>query len=250
MDEPRTFTETAVREAAARRTRVDLVLDPVTPDTDTRLISRLIGIDPDGDLVLDVPKGTGGRKVFIPPGWPLGLAFELADLWMQSRTRVVGHCQFPVRPGRRVDAMTVERPERIVSCNQRKKSRHRSDILDPVTATILATTAHGHEEPPGRCFSARLKDWSEGGLGLQIDGPHSMETGFVVLVRVRIPYLTKSSLFRGVVKHVTMLAPDVSLIGVGDVQEVPTEGAASEIAAALPDSAQRGPGNPPPEQVS
>ena len=246
MEEPRTFTETAVREAAARRTRVDLVLDPVTPDGERRLISRLVGINDDGNLILEVPKTTEGSKVFIPPGWQLGLAFELADLWMQSRSMVLGHCQFPVRPGRRVDALTVERPERILSCNQRKRARRSGHALKPVTATILPTCAHKHDRPPGPCLSATLRNWSDDGLGLQIDGPHTMEAGLVVLVRVRIPSLARSSLFTGVVKHVTTVAPGVSLVGVGEVREVPSDQGDPRVrGAACPEQPNLPPGERP-----
>lgn len=223
MEEPRTFTETAVREAAARRTRVDLVLDPVTPGTDGRLISRLIGIDADGNLILDVPRTSSGNKVFVPAGWRLGLAFELADMWMQSRSVVVGHAQFPVRPARRVDALVVGRPERIISCNQRRRPRHKSDALKPVSAMIQAARDLERQGAPGPCLTAQLRDWSEGGLGLQLTGGHNLRIGLAVLVRVRIPGLTRESLFRGRIKHVTALGPEVSLIGVGDVREVPVD---------------------------
>ena len=235
MDGHETFTETAVREAAARRTRVDLVLDPVTPDTDSRLISRLLGINTDGHLVLDVPKTRQGKKVFVPTGWRLGLAFELADLWMQSRSVVLGHCHFPVLPGRRVDALTVERPEKIISCNERKRPRQSADPLHPASATILATHGRDDERPLSPCHFARLRNWSEEGMGLQIDGPHSLEAGFEVLIHVQVSKLAKGTLFRGTVMHVTMLAPDVSLIGVGDVQEVPEADVASRPEAAWPE---------------
>lgn len=220
VDEPNTFTETAVREAAARRTRVDLVLAPVTPDTDSRLISRLLGINEHGDLVLDVPKTRKGKKVFIPAGWGLGMAFELANLWMQSRSTVVGHCQFAIRPGRRVDALMVERPEKIVSCNERKKSRHGADFLHPISATILAMRGQGDQGPPRPCRSARLRDWSEEGMGLEFIEPHDLEPNCQLVVQVRIPALERTSLFRGIVKHVTMVAPGLSLVGIGNIEEV------------------------------
>ena len=140
VDEPKTFTETAIQEAAARRTRVDLVIAPVTPHTPSRLISRFLGMDEAGDMVLAVPEARPGDKVFLPAGWQVGLAFELADLWMQSRTTVVGHCQFAIHATRRIDALAVAPPARILSCNERRKPRHHADPLKPVQATVSSSS--------------------------------------------------------------------------------------------------------------
>lgn len=248
VDEPTTFTETAIREAAARRARVDLVLDPVTPETDRRLISRMLGINTDGDVVLEVPKTNQARKVFIPAGWQLGMAFEVVDVWMQSRSIVLGHCQFPIRPGRRVDALTVKRPEKIVSCNQRRKPRWRGDPLNLVSATILAIDGRECQDAEGPSRVARLRDWSEGGLGLQFVGSHDLEAGVRVLVRLWIASLGKSLLLTGVVKHVTPLAPEASLVGVGDVEEAPAGQTACRLGSAWSGVGVLQTGNPAPEQ--
>lgn len=217
MDGLKTFTETAVWEAATRRTRVDLVLDPVTPGTDSRLISRLLGLDDEGNIVLDVPKTSRDKKVFIPAGWQIGLAFELADLWMQSRSVVIGHCQYHLHPTRRIDALTVERPERIISCNERRKPRHRT--AGAVSATVLATYGPDGHGPLPSDLVGRLRNWSEDGMGLEFTDAHDLQLNCQLVIQVRIPALERASLFRGMVKHVTELAPGLSLVGIGEVEE-------------------------------
>ena len=222
MDEPKTFTDTALQEAAARRIRVDLVIDPVTPNTPGRLISRLFGIDEAGGLVLDVPQAAPAGRVFLPTGWQVGMAFELADLWMQSRTTVTGHCQFPLHPARRVDALVLAPPTKIISCNERGKQRHVTNPLKPVLATVLTMIDPQGRGPTDVHQVARLRNWSQGGLGLEFAEPHPLEVYCQIVVEVRIVGLVRASQFRGTVKHVTPLSPGVCMVGVGDVEELPT----------------------------
>jgi len=225
VDEPKTFAATAIQEAVARRARVDLVIDPVTPHTPRRLISRLLGVDQAGDLALVVPTAAPGDKVFLPAGWQVGLAFELADLWMQSRTTVVGHSQFPLHPTRRVDALTVASPAKILSCNERRKRRHHADPLKPVQATILTVIDPQGHRSSGEPVVARLRNWSQGGLGLEFTGPHTLAVNCQLIVQVRIPGLVTASRFRGTVRHVTLLGPGAWMVGLGDVEELPTSDA-------------------------
>jgi len=227
VDGLKTFTETAVWQAAIRRTRVDLVLAPVTPHTDSRLISRLLGLDDEGNLVLDVPRTSRDKKVFIPDGWQIGLAFELADLWMQSRSVVIGHCHYHIHPTRRVDALTVEPPVRIISCNERRNRRHKTDPLKHVAVAVLATYGpDGHGPLPSR-LTGRLRNWSEDGMGLEFIESHDLQPNCQLIVQVHIPALERASLFRGVVKHVTSLAPGLTLVGMGEVEEIVVSDAAS-----------------------
>ena len=228
MDGLKTFTETAVWEAATRRTRVDLVLDPITPRTDSRLISRLLGLDDEGNLVLDVPRTSQDKKVFVPAGWQVGLAFELADLWMQSRSVVVGHCHYHIHSTRRIDALTVERPPRIVSCNRRRNPRQEVEPFRSVSAAILATYGPDGQGPLPSHLVGRLRNWSEDGMGLEFIESHDLVPNCQLVIQVRIPALERASLFRGVVKHVTSLAPGLSLVGIGDIEEVAIPAAAPQ----------------------
>ena len=119
VSQARSYEQVVILEAASRGLRVDLVLHPVTPGSHKRLITKFLGLHGDRELSLAVPWTPKDVKVFVPIGWHLGMAFELSGLWIQARTEVVGHCQFRRPDARRVDALIVERPDRITSVRRR-----------------------------------------------------------------------------------------------------------------------------------
>ena len=134
MPDHKTFARVAIEQAAANAVRVDLVLDAVTPHTDTRLISRALGLCPDG-LALATPASANGRKVYLPGDWELGLSFELGRLWFQARTVVLRHTFFDCGRGCRADAVLVRSPDRLTSCNRRRSVRHRA--LERACAIVI-----------------------------------------------------------------------------------------------------------------
>ena len=100
----RSFTDVSLMEAIARRVRVDLTVGPAGTAGLRCLITRLLSfVEPDR-LALDIPRDRG-RKVHLPNEAELGLFFSLGGYRMQTRTKVVDHCQLALRPGHRVDSL-------------------------------------------------------------------------------------------------------------------------------------------------
>ncbi len=234
MQKSPSFVEIAVWEAVTRRTRVDLVLRSVTGRTDTRLISRFLGLPPDGLIALDVPRTTRGDRAFVPAGWEVGMAFDIAGVWLQARTTVAGHCQFPLRPTRRVDALLVRRPERILSANRRRRPRRRVDPSRPIRATVWPA-GMGGPAPPEEAHAGWLIDSSDGGLGVGLAKPLRLEVGSPCYLRLAEPGAAECPLFRGRLRHCTPQDDGTWRAGFGEVSELgPGEAIGLLMSAAAP----------------
>jgi hypothetical protein len=215
VHEAQSFAETTIIEAVARLVRVDLVLEPITAHTDTRLISRFIGLRDEG-IVLAVPHTQKDEKVFVPDGWELGLAFELGPLWLQARTVVLAHCQHMFRSDKRVDALVIQRPDKLVSANRRREKRETAQGDHPVTVTLW---------PADKALSAgairgRLLDQSETGLGLELAARLKVEEGAEVLVRLHVRNARECPILRGTVRRSRATAEGFWIVGLGDIVEI------------------------------
>ena len=202
-------------EAAARRARVDLVLAPVVPGGDRRLISRFLGIEPSGRIVLAIPETPKGQRVFLPIGWRLGMSFELANIWFQAPTTVVEHRMFQQFAARRVDALSVAHPKELLSANRRSSPRSRVDPSKPFTVTIWSAhrTADEHLAP---IQVGRLQDWSDIGLGVKLTGQLPVEPGTRLILCLERAATNECVFVWGRLTHCTA-ADDGWLAGFGDV---------------------------------
>ncbi len=203
MREPKSFAKVTINEAVTQRFRVDLVLKPVTPATDKRLMSRFLGTHSDEGIVLSVPWTKCSKKVFVPAGWDIGMAFELGGLWMQTRTKAVGHCQFPLHPTQRVDGLIVRQPTRILSIRPgRRKQRYKVNPSRPVAVTVWpAKDLEGVEAGPAQ--TGQLVDWSEGGLRVEFSEPPRLDVGTRLLIRFQTLPAKECPIMQGVVRHYT-----------------------------------------------
>jgi hypothetical protein len=227
------FAEIAVWEAVARRARVDLVIKPVTPHTETRLLSRFLGKPGDDQVALEVPRDRRGTKVFVPAGWEVGMAFEVGGLWLQARAEVVGHCQFAALPGMRVDALLIRPPQRILSLNRRRSPRYVADPTRPVWATVWAAERIDSGRG-GSGRGGRLVDFSGGGLGIRLAAPPPLDVGGAAYIRLQALDADECPIYLGVLKHATPGDDGSWRVGFGEVEPVrPGEAASLRVVAAL-----------------
>jgi len=214
----REFSATSFVEAVARRARVDLVLKPVTPSSERRLISRFLGLHGGDGLVLAVPQAKG-RKVFVPTGWDLGMLFPVGGFALQARTTVLGHCQFRLRPSRRVDAIIIQRPSEILAINRRKHPRHDVDLSRPVRASLwVADRLAGGQASPTQV--GQLRNWSEGGLGIEFPAELACDAGTETILRLEEPGSDQCRILRGVLAHCTQMSVSRWLAGFANVAEL------------------------------
>jgi len=216
----RSFSEITFIEAAARRTRVGLVLTPVTPGGPKRLISHFLGIAGEGRLVLATPETIKGKKVFVPPGWRVGLAFELGGFWFQAATDVLEHGMFQRYAIRRVDALIVRQPERLKSSpNRRDRPRQQADPTKPFLATIWSEedVEQTRHDPLG---VGRLQDWSETGLGVNLAKPLTLAAGRRAIIRLDRAVTEECLFVWGTLRHCTPADGGIYLAGFGDVRNV------------------------------
>jgi len=209
------FARSAFDDAVARRVRVDLVLKPVTAESDSRLISRFLGTHESDLIALETPHDASGRKVFVPVGWQLGLSFELGNLWLQATGVVKGHDQFPLLPTRRVDVILIARPSEMTSCNRRQSPRYPINPSSPVTATLWP----GNQDPAAKTMG-RVLNWSEGGLALQLPAAPKIHAGEEVVLRLEALNAREALILRGHLKHYTCQGDGAYLAGIGDLVEV------------------------------
>jgi len=218
--QPRSFTEVTFIEATARRLPVVLMLDPVVPKGPRRLSSRFLGMEGTGRIALAPPVDIAGGKAFLPVGWNLGMSFELGDTWFQARTTVVGHVMYPQFPTRRVDALVVEQPEKVLSRNRRKAPRHKTDPARPFAATIWSA-GRKDGEALAALHAGRLYDWSEFGLGVLLGEPASLDVGEQGVIRLERASTDECTLLRGMLRHCTSVEAGRWLAGFGNVESVP-----------------------------
>jgi hypothetical protein len=212
----KSFAEVAFLEAVARRVRVDLVIDPVVPGGERRLISRFLGMAGSGRLALVPPQSARGLKVYIPDNEQVGLSFEIENIWCQARSLVLEHAMFQQSPVLRVDTLIVEQPRQLVSSNRRVAARHKLDPGVLHTATIWSAERITNEKfaPLAR---GRLSDWSETGLGVRVDGPLTLPIGEKVVILLE-PAGTENRIYlQGVLQHCTPVEGGTWQAGVGNV---------------------------------
>lgn len=214
MPPQKTFAQLAVEQAVEQAARVDLTVDPVTPHSDRRLISRALGLAPDG-VALTAPAAADGRKVFLPDDWRVGLAFDLAGLWFQARSRVVRHCFFAAQWPGRVDALVVRCPERLASCNRRQSLRRHLAPEEVTQVTLWRETGSG----PAEVCKGSLVDLSASGLGVETTSDPGLARDTAVRVRVRLPGTAEAVVLSGSVKHCSP-GPCGWKVGIGDACEL------------------------------
>lgn len=225
----RSFAEASFLEAVARRVRVDLVLKPVSLGGQKRLITRFLGLQGIDRLILDVPSGNG-RKVFVPSGWRVGMAFSMGPYFLQAPTTVIETCQYPLYKNRRVDALIVERPVHIVASNRREHPRHQIDpkVYIFVSLWPARSLAAGEPVPPR---TGRLLNRSEGGFGIRLEAPLGCDAGTEMILRLEQGRADEFPVFRAILKHHTQDADGLWLAGFGDVTELEPGQAAALIEA-------------------
>jgi len=210
--------EDALSEAVARRVRVDLVVDRITPGMERRLVSRFLGFRGPAQLVLDVPRW-GQRKVHVPEGCRMGLAFPVGASIVQARTVAVDHVQYPLYPTRRVDALVVERPQQIASVNRRRSARHEV----PPERTITVALWPAEELTGGSSVHPRIgrvKNYSEGGLGILFPAFLPLAVDTAVVLRLEETGMDECRICRARFRHSTWLGEGEWLAGFADVEEV------------------------------
>jgi len=212
---PKSFAEVTFIEAAARRLRADLVISPVTPDGQTRLISRFAGVEGPGRVILEPPVTADGGKVFIPDGWELGISFDLANVWFQATTRVLEHCMFYQAPTRRIDALAVKLPAKVLTGNRRAEPRHAPPPGGPTFVTIWPG-GRIDDEDAAPLATGRLQDWSASGVGIRLTEPLDLATGAAAVLCLTGPSGGESVFLRGVLRHCTSLGDGTWVAGLGD----------------------------------
>lgn len=212
----KSFAEVTFIEAAARRLRADLIMSPVTPDGETRLISRFVGVECPGRVIIEPPFTGEGVKVFIPDGWELGISFDLANVWIQAKTRVLEHCMFYHAPTHRIDALAVELPPKVLSSNRRSERRYGRLEAGPTFAAIWPA-GRDHEERLAPLASGRLQDWSASGLGIRVNEPTDLATGQQAVIRLSCASSQESVFMRGTLRHCTPLGDGSWVVGFGDI---------------------------------
>jgi hypothetical protein len=215
----KSFAEVTFIEAAARRLRVDLILTSVLPKGERRLISRFLGLDSPRRIILAPPETAGGKKVFVPAGWVMGMSFDLANVWFQATTTVLEHCMFQQSPTRRVDALAVEQPNKLLSANRRGSPRQQVDAGRTVFATIWSAQ-RVTDEDLATLAAGRLQDWSPTGLGVRLGQPLDLATGQGAVICLENPADNGSIFLRGLLRHCTPLGDGNWLAGFGDVAEL------------------------------
>ena len=227
----RSFAEVTILEAVARRVRADLVLKPVRPKTDRRLLSRFLGTRNEAGLVLATPQTPKGEKVLIPVGWSLGLSFELAGMWVQACTSVLERCLFSVYPTRRVDGLVVQWPEEVLTANRRRRPRLEVDPSRPFAVTLwqVEDLNRGNFAP---LQEGQLTNWSDGGLGIKLARALDLDLGTRLAIRLQRGKTGECLMVWGVLKHCSIDAAGSWVAGFGDVVDI-APGEAVELIESL-----------------
>lgn len=226
----KSFSQVALVEAVARQTGVCLVIRPIHPHGESRLCSRLLGINEDTDLVLAAPWTRAGKdKVFIPVGWGAEVTFPVAEFVLQVPTRVLGHCQFPLRPPRRVDAMVLRSLGKVVPLYRRRQPRH---DVSPSTVVVASVWPAAQLSAGARPRSGVLANRSGIGLGIRFEKRPLLETDRQMIVRLEDSGADSRRIYRATLKHCTPLPDGKWLAGFGDLVEL-TPGRAVPIMEAL-----------------
>ncbi len=213
------FAEVAFAEAAARRVRVNCIIKPVHEDDPRQLASRFLAQPVPDRLILEAATKPNGLKVFLPAGWNLGLGFAVGNLFMQAQATVLGQVLFPTRPGRRIDAIEVTRPDKVVSITRRREIRY--EVEDPhlTCATVWceddlseADSAVGRE--------GRVVNWSDTGLGVCVPAEIRFPCDTPVILRVENLREQTRRYFRARFRHCTHDYQQGWLAGFAGVTEI------------------------------
>lgn len=215
----KSFEEITFIEAAARHARADLVLDSVVPEGERRLISRFLGIENPRRIILAPPVTAEGKKVFLPAGWQVGMSFDLANVWFQATTTVIEYCMFQQSPTRRVDALAVEQPTKLISANRRSAPRYRTVQARQFFAKIWSADRLT-DEKLDPLHAGKLQDWSQAGLGVRLREPANLTTGLGAVICLEDDAGTDSLFLRGVLRHCTPLGDGCWLAGFGEVADL------------------------------
>jgi hypothetical protein len=214
----RSFAEVSFLEAVGRRVQVTLVLKPVPPGRQGRLVSRFLGWQGADGLVLEVPRANGAQ-VFVPIGWELGISFAVGRHFLQAMTTVREHCQFPLPPGARQDAVVVACPRKVLASNRRAECRKSFGPNDFVYASMWSMapldSGQSMQERGGRALNE-----SASGLGIRTETPLPDPPGTEMLIRLERRGDSESRIVRGVLKHCSLDSEGFWLAGFGDVQEL------------------------------
>jgi hypothetical protein len=206
---------------------VDLLVKPVTPGGQRRLISQFLGLQPSGHVVVATPRTAEGAGVFLPESWSVGMSFELGGLWLQTHSTVSGHCAFPLYPTRRVEATVLAPPAEMRVSERRRQVRQKVDPRRPIFATIWP--AEGIESGAAACYQVgRLADWSQTGLGVRVFSAPALKAGQAAAVRLDKGLGAQCLLVRGVVRHVDASVEGGYRVGIGEVT-IPRPGEAPEL---------------------
>ncbi len=213
------FAEVTFIEAIARRIRVDLIIKPIAPGSDSRLRSRFLGAYPKDRIILEVPQARR-HKVFVPVGWDAGMAFSMGQFLLQARTTVLDHCQFQLYPTRRIDGLIVQRPTRIISLNRRSHPRHEVDPSAHVTMTSIWSAEDLARGDKTASHSGQLSNWSVGGLGIRLSANLPYSPGTQVIVRLDQAGCDECPIFRAVLKHCTLQKNGEWIAGFGEMVKI------------------------------
>jgi hypothetical protein len=214
----KSLTDVALVEAIARQTDTLIVPQPSLPGKERRLTSRFLGTSAGGDLVLAVPMERG-KKVFISAQEPLGLIFSMQDFTFQAQTAAIDHCLYPLQPARRVDALVVRRPEKVLALKLRQHPRWEPDLNHPIHVSLwpMQDLMSGLSSPPRK---GRLMNVSVDGMGVLFESAPPYATCDQVIVRLEDARHPEQLIFLGVVKHCTGAAGGGWTTGLGDVREI------------------------------
>ena len=212
----KSFVEVTFIEAAARRIRADLVMEPIVPGGERRLISRLIGVENPDRLVLTPPVTARGEKVFVPTGWELGISFDLANVWFQATTKVIEHCMFYQAPTRRIDALAVRMPEKLLEPepppgpppSRRPRPAHVRDDLVGRPHRRRERRAPRHGQAPGLVGHRP---------GRSAEPPIDLPTGSETVICLNAHETGESQFVRATLRHCTPLGDGAWVAGFGDI---------------------------------
>jgi hypothetical protein len=213
------FAEVAFAEAAARRVRVNCIIKPVHEDDPRQLASRFLAQPTPERLILAAATKPNGQKVFLPTGWKLGLGFAVGNLFMQAQATVLGQILFSARPGRRIDAIEIGKPDKVVSITRRREIRY--EVEDPhLTCATVWCEAALFETGPGVGRQGRVVNWSDTGLGICVPAEIPFPADTPVILRVQNLREKTCRYFRAHFRHCTHDYHQGWLAGFADVAEI------------------------------
>lgn len=213
------MVETILLEAVARRARADLVLKPVTPKGQPRLISQFLLLRREGELVLAMPQSAANDKVFVPVGWQMGVGFEVGGYWHQGLTELIDHWQAPVHPCLRSDAIVIRAPAELISRPARSAGRITADPskLIFVAMWLIAEAIEGRLA----AFElGRVVDQSDGGMGLRLEREPRLAVSQAVAIVTHSAGQHNAWIGKGTVRHISPCGDGQWVTGLGDVREL------------------------------